>query len=76
LPLHAENGWSKLPARRWTSGEDDKLRNMLDAGKAADEVAVELNRTPFAIYGRLQRLYRKRAREARLTELGRKENAT
>jgi hypothetical protein len=49
---------------------------MLDAGKAADEVAVELNRTPFAIYGRLQRLYRKRAREARLTELGRKENAT
>jgi hypothetical protein len=49
---------------------------MLGAGKAADEVAVELNRTPFAIYERLQRLYRKRAREARLTELGRKENAT
>jgi predicted transcriptional regulator len=33
---------------------------MLDAGKAADEIAVELNRTRLAVYSRLQRLYRMR----------------
>jgi hypothetical protein len=43
---------------------------MLDAGKAVDEIAVEINRTSFAIYGRLQRLYRKVAREARQAERG------
>jgi hypothetical protein len=42
---------------------------MLDAGKAVDEIVVELNRTHFAIYARLQRLYRKGARKARLLEL-------
>jgi hypothetical protein len=43
---------------------------MLDVGRTADEIAIELNRTHLAIYARLQRLYRKRAREARLVELG------
>jgi IS30 family transposase len=61
---------SKPPARRWTSSEDDKLRDMMDVGRTAEEIAVELNRTYPAIYSRLQRLYRKRAREARLVELG------
>jgi IS30 family transposase len=61
---------SKPPARRWTSIEDDKLRDMMDVGRTAEEIAVELNRTYPAIYSRLQRLYRKRAREARLVELG------
>jgi hypothetical protein len=80
LPLHAtprQNEWSKPPAaaRRWTSSEDDKLRDMLDAGKAVDEVAVELSRTHFAIYARLQRLYRRGAREAGLVELGLKVKA-
>jgi hypothetical protein len=42
---------------------------MLDIGKTADEIAVDLNRTHLAIYARLQRLYRKIAREARLVEL-------
>jgi IS30 family transposase len=60
---------SKPRARRWTSSDDDKLRDMLDVGRSADEIAVELNRTHTAIYSRLQRLYRKRAREARLVEL-------
>jgi hypothetical protein len=50
----AEN--SRPPARPWTSDEENKLRNMLDAGKTADEIAVELKRTRLAIYSRLQRL--------------------
>jgi IS30 family transposase len=61
---------SRPPARRWTSSEDDKLRDMLDVGRTADEIAVEVNRTHSAIYSRLQRLYRKGAREARVVELG------
>jgi Zn-dependent protease with chaperone function len=43
---------------------------MLDVGRTADKIAVELNRTHPAIYSRLQRLYRKRAWEARLVEFG------
>jgi hypothetical protein len=73
LPLHAtprQDELSKPPARRWTSSEDDKLRDMLDVGRTADKIAVELNRTHPAIYSRLQRLYRKRAWEARLVEFG------
>jgi hypothetical protein len=50
----------KPAARPWTSGEEIKLRDMLDAGKAADQIAIELNRTRLAIYSRLQRLYRMR----------------
>jgi DNA-binding CsgD family transcriptional regulator len=46
--------------RRWTSDEDEELRLLLDAGKIAPEIALKLNRTPQAIYARLQRLYRKR----------------
>lgn len=46
--------------RRWTSDDEKKFRNMLDAGKTADEVALELKRTRGAIYSRLQRLYRMR----------------
>jgi hypothetical protein len=33
---------------------------MLEVGRTAHEIAAELNRTPAAIYSRLQRLYRKR----------------
>jgi DNA-binding CsgD family transcriptional regulator len=50
----------KSPARRWTSGEENQLREMLEAGKTADEIADALNRTPYSIYARLQRNYRKR----------------
>jgi hypothetical protein len=50
----------KPAARPWTPGEENKLRDMLDAGKAADEIAVELDRTRLAVYSRLQRLYRMR----------------
>jgi hypothetical protein len=78
LPLQAtpqQNEWSNPPARRWTSNEDDKLRDMLDARRPVEEIVVELNRTLLAIYARLQRLYRKGAREARLVELGLKVKA-
>ena len=51
---------SKSPARRWTSGEESRLSEMLEAGRTAGEIAAELNRTPSSIYARLQRLYRKR----------------
>jgi DNA-binding NarL/FixJ family response regulator len=54
------------PARqRWTSNEDKELTVMLDAGKIAPEIAPKLNRTPQAIYARLQRLYRKRMPSAK-----------
>ena len=41
---------------------------MLDVGKTAEEIAVVLDRTHFAIYARLQRLYRKRAMKTKLVE--------
>ena len=50
----------KPAARPWTSREENKLRDMLDAGKAANEIAVELNRSRLAVYSRQQRLYRMR----------------
>jgi hypothetical protein len=67
MPRLGKRNGSKPAARRWTSAEDDKL---LDVGKTTDEIAVDLNRTHLAIYARLQRLYRKSAREARLVEIG------
>jgi hypothetical protein len=36
---------SRSPARPWTSDEENKLGNMLDAGKTADEIVVELRCT-------------------------------
>jgi hypothetical protein len=50
----------RLAAPRWSTGEENKLRDMLDAGKSAAEIAVELKRTRQAAYARLQRLYRMR----------------
>ena len=60
----------KLASRRWTPDEKAELDRLLDAGKEAAEIAVAINRTRQAIYARLQRLYRKGAREARLVEIG------
>jgi DNA-binding NarL/FixJ family response regulator len=51
----------KPVGRRWTPAEEKQLQDMLDAGKTADEIAVEIKRTRRAIHARLQRLYRKRA---------------
>ena len=59
----------KPAPRRWTFDENAELDRFLDAGKEAGEIAVALNRTRPAIYARLQRLYRKGAREARMVEL-------
>ena len=42
-----------------TAEEMDRLRSLLDAGKTAREIAVEIDRTPNAIHGLLQRHYRK-----------------
>jgi hypothetical protein len=49
--------------RPWTSDEVAELGQLLDAGKEPAEIAVALSRTRQAIYARLQRLYRKRARD-------------
>jgi IS30 family transposase len=60
----------KPKSRRWSSDEKAELDRLLDAGKEAGEIAVALNRTRPAIYSRLQRLYRKGAREVRMVEIG------
>jgi DNA-binding CsgD family transcriptional regulator len=51
---------SNSKANRWTAAELERLRSLLDAGKTAREIAIELDRTPLAIYGQVQRIYRKR----------------
>jgi IS30 family transposase len=53
---------SRPTTRRWTSDEDSKLDELLDAGKGATEIAQAVNRTRQAVYSRLQRIYRKQAR--------------
>jgi hypothetical protein len=50
--------------RRWTPAEEKQLQDMLDAGKTAVEISRKLRRTFQAIYGRLQRVYRRLARTA------------
>src|SRR5580700_1397670 len=64
---------TKTAPRRWTSDEKAEFDRLLDAGKEAAEIADVLNRTRQAIYARLQRLYRKGARQARRIELGLRE---
>ena len=62
--------------RRWTVDEQKKLDDLLEAGKTtAPEIATALQRTPQAIYARLQRLdiKRKKAARRRLVELKAKE---
>jgi DNA-binding NarL/FixJ family response regulator len=46
--------------RRWTRAEEKQLRDLLDAGMTAAEVAAKLGRSRQAIYARLQHIYRKR----------------
>ena len=48
--------------RRWTPAEEERLRDMLNAGKTALEISQRLKRTIQAIYARLQRIYRGRPR--------------
>jgi hypothetical protein len=66
----AEGEEMKPASRRWTSDEITEFDRLLDAGKEAADIAVAINRTRPAIYARLQRLYRKGAREARMVKIG------
>jgi DNA invertase Pin-like site-specific DNA recombinase len=50
----------KPVGRRRTHAEEKQLRDMLEAGMTAAEVATKLERTRQAIYARLQHHYRKR----------------
>jgi hypothetical protein len=54
----------KPTGRRWTQMEENLLRDMLDAGLTAEEIARRLARTPVAIYSRVQYLDRKRREPA------------
>src|SRR5580704_9754733 len=60
---------SRPATRRWTSDEERKLDELLDAGKEATEIAVAINRSRQAVYARLQRLHRKRARLSESEEM-------
>lgn len=59
-----ETAGSKPAGRPWTRMEDSLLRDMLDAGLTAIEIALRLARTPAAIYSRVQYLDRKRRKPA------------
>jgi hypothetical protein len=53
----AEMTEPKVAGRRWTSTEVQQLKELLNAGMTASEIAPRINRTTQAIYARLQRLY-------------------
>jgi hypothetical protein len=53
-------GAPRLPPRPWTSGDENRLREMMEFGSLVIDIAAELERTPCSVYSRLQRLYRKR----------------
>jgi DNA-binding CsgD family transcriptional regulator len=44
----------------WTSGEENRLLELREAGKTGGEIAVELNRTISSVYGRIYRFERMR----------------
>ncbi len=50
---------SRALTRPWTPEEEHELQSLLDAGKTAAEIAIDLNRTSYAVYARVQRFYRK-----------------
>jgi IS30 family transposase len=51
---------SRSTPRRWTAAEQEKLDDLLKAGKTVVEIAPVLQRTRQAVYAQLQRRYRKR----------------
>jgi hypothetical protein len=61
---------SKPALRPWTADEQEKLDDLLRAGKDAGEIAAALRRTRQAIYIRLRRLDVKRMRSWRLVDRG------
>jgi hypothetical protein len=56
--------------RPWTVDEQEKLDDLMRAGKDAGEIATALRRTRQAIYVRLKRLGVKRMRSWRLVDRG------
>jgi hypothetical protein len=61
---------SKPALRPWTADEQEKLDDLLRAGKDASEIAAALRRTRQAIYKRLRRRGVKPMRSWRLAEPG------
>jgi hypothetical protein len=60
-------------SKPWTSQDDERLRSLAVAGKAAWEIAVELERTVSAVRSRTERFgisLRRVAVSRRLVELG------
>jgi hypothetical protein len=46
MPRSGKLSVSKPATKCWTPGDDRKLRNMLEIGKTADGIAVDLKRAP------------------------------
>jgi hypothetical protein len=59
---------STLTLRPWTADEQEKLDDLLIAGKDAGEIATALRRTRQAIYQRLRRMGAKPMRFWRLVD--------
>jgi hypothetical protein len=69
-PKASQMSPSRPAQRPWTADEQEKLDDLLRAGKDAGEIAAALRRTRQAIYIRLRRLDVKPMRSWRLVDRG------
>jgi hypothetical protein len=69
-PKASQMSRSRPAQRPWTADEQEKLDDLLRAGKDAGEIAIALRRTRQAIYVRLRRRDVKPMRSWRLVERG------
>jgi hypothetical protein len=69
-PKASQMSRSRPAQRPWTADEQEKLDDLLRAGKDAGEIAAALRRTRQAIYIRLRRLDVKPMRSWRLVDRG------
>ena len=69
-PKASQLSRSRPAQRPWTADEQEKLDDLLRAGKDAGEIAAALRRTRQAIYIRLRRLDVKPMRSWRLVDRG------
>ena len=69
-PKASQMSRSRPAQRPWTADEQEKLDDLLRAGKDAGVIATALRRTRQAIYARLKRLGVKRMRSWQLVDRG------
>jgi hypothetical protein len=75
MPRSGKLSASKPVTKCWTPGDDRKLRNMLEIGKTADGIAVDLKRARLAAPCAIATSLQKNSEGARLVELGLKAKA-